>query len=827
MSVKTPSKTKALARPLAVLALLSLVVTGVWLSLVHVILPAPAPKEVTPVKLSEHALTQHLMFVVVDGLRYDVATDPELMPHFSSAMKEEASAEIWAGRVSMTSSAVMSFGTGQRGRFEQIVRNINPDPPPFNSWLLNARRQGLRVEAAGDPAWGEMFGAGIDEHRDDPKGVAIDVDFNSHTFRDVRALLAHRPNVLIAHFVTPDHQGHAYGILSQRYRKHIHEYDGLLHTLLSEVGPEWTVVVTSDHGAVDSGTHGSDTPLQRKTPAYAFGPGIKKGARPDVPLPQVDMAPTLAVLIGAAAPAHGQGIVISEWLDVPQVEAAAISCRNAEGVLAFGKAAVRDVEDARAALSPCHQDGAPAARIAASRKAVRIVDAAVTDATGITSPKAWLTAAITVLLLTLMALIALGRRILPWLPGAYGVLALSTAAVYQVERLPGGLPDVARAVCFVIGLLPALAFLLSPARFARWVNEHPRLAPLWIVGLLVSTYTPNTQPLTWVVLGLGVLVFTLSGWVHEGAPPIIRQRPRVSWMRFTVALVVFVLLYRVGTKTGGIVPSWYGQNAVLMQVGAVASVSLWSIGRLFRSGAQREHWPVVAVGLPLIVAALFLRPYMTPWLGRASVVGFAALAAYTFHRRAYGLGLHLGLVSYAFVSRIWEVPAVVALVYLAEAAGTALARHREGDPEDPPLASTLVLVAFSFSILNLLRIGMQGNLDFGAMDFGAGGFGDPHVPAWVVGFALVHKYVAPALLLLVALLAPLPRAVADRVLTGLTVAFIGRGAALTLMLFVCGASFWTGLRVLGDWPFAMLGVAVAASAWLLSRYSSASRSSSS
>ena len=30
------------------------------------------------------ALTEHLLFVIVDGLRYDIATDPTLMPRFSA-----------------------------------------------------------------------------------------------------------------------------------------------------------------------------------------------------------------------------------------------------------------------------------------------------------------------------------------------------------------------------------------------------------------------------------------------------------------------------------------------------------------------------------------------------------------------------------------------------------------------------------------------------------------------------------------------------------------------------------------------------------------------
>lgn len=43
------------------------------------------------------------------------------MPRFSAAMRRYRSADIMAGQVSMTSSAVQSFASGQRGRLEQVV----------------------------------------------------------------------------------------------------------------------------------------------------------------------------------------------------------------------------------------------------------------------------------------------------------------------------------------------------------------------------------------------------------------------------------------------------------------------------------------------------------------------------------------------------------------------------------------------------------------------------------------------------------------------------------------------------------------------------------
>ncbi|MCA9643673.1 MAG: hypothetical protein KC492_23435, partial [Myxococcales bacterium] len=167
-----------MSRPLILLILISALIAGVSYGVLGVVLRPDTPPATELAGPKNERLTEHLLFVVVDGLRYDVATDRELMPRFAEAMQRNSSAEIWAGRVSMTTSAILSYGTGQRGQLEQVVNNLTPDPPPFNSWLENAKQDGLTLMLVGDPAWNRMYGPSFAETRLDPKGVSIDTDFN-------------------------------------------------------------------------------------------------------------------------------------------------------------------------------------------------------------------------------------------------------------------------------------------------------------------------------------------------------------------------------------------------------------------------------------------------------------------------------------------------------------------------------------------------------------------------------------------------------------------------------------------------------------------------
>jgi hypothetical protein len=809
-------------RPLVVFLLSAVFAAALVFAVVNVVLPTTAPA-IAPPPPATRPLTRHLALLIVDGLRYDIANDPKLMPRFAAAMQRHTSGEVWAGRVSMTTSAVLSYGSGQHGRLEQIVRNIHPRPPPFNSWLENARGGGLSIVAVGDPAWFGMFGAHIDEHRPDPEGVAIDVDFNPQTFRDTRELLPKKPNFFVSHFVTPDHQGHAYGIWSARYAAHITDYDRQLFELLAEFSPDWTLLVTSDHGAADSGTHGSDTDVQRRSPIFAYGPGIRPGVKLERRLEQPDLAATMAALLGVSPPAHGLGHPIVEWLDVPPEEQARIACDGAEPVIAYGKTLLSDdaIAAAERELAACRA-AAPAdvaARSTAGRAAARAIDAGILASTGIGSPTALLVAAIVCIAAALLALAALGRAMLPGLLPALLLAAIAIPLVRETERLPGGWPNGVRVILFVTALFPVLLLILFPGRGASFLERRPALAPILIPGVLVATYTTNTQPMAYVALCVGALLFTLLGQITTETPPILRgARPRLGWPHLVVLLLLLGFLFRPGSRPGDVYPAWLFTTPGRSLALALAALALWSLAQLARKRDERAPLVEVALGLPLAAASLLLRDHVPPLAGRACILllPLVAITAAAAGRRA--LALHLGIAGYAWVSRNHEIPGLVVTIAIAQAVGEALAQGRREQPARHGLTQTLLLAAFAFGLIYVQRVAIQGGLDFGGMDFGAAGFGDPHVPAWLVGSALGWKYALAAALALGALFARLDPTERERLASALVAVYLGRTAIMVLMLFICGSSFWTALRVLGDIPFALLGTSLAALLWLAVRW---------
>ena len=801
-------------RPWSVLLLLALFAGGGVYVVVRLLLPAPAPPVVVSKQVERpRALTRHLFFVVVDGLRYDFATDPARMPQFAGAMRRHTSAEMWAGRVTMTTSAVLSYGTGQRGSLEQVVRNANPAPPAFDTWLRGARGAGLRIAVAGDPAWQEMFGSYIDRMRPDPEGVAIDVDFNPQTFRDARELLAEKPNFMVAHFVTPDHQGHAYTLRSERYRAHLADFDAQLFRLLGELDPTWTVIATSDHGALDSGTHGGDVEVARRVPVFAYGPGIAPRVKLAGRLDQADLAGTMAALLGVPAPIHGRGHVLVEWLDVSESERAAIACADAARATAYAEAALfsRAAREVQREAAGCDSGRSPAARMASARAAVAALDRSIGKATGLASMESWLALLPLLALAVALAWLVLGDRVFRAVPLALALLSAAVALTYAVERAPGIWPNTVRVTLFVLANAGVLWLLLAPGSAAKLLERRPIPSACAIPGLLVASYTSNTQPESYVAIGVLALLFVRLDRIEPASPPLWRGRlgPALGVAGWVALLASLLVLFPAGTRQVELHPAWLQPEPRFFVLSALM-VAGWLLLGVRGAAHPRRAWLEALLMLALIVGSLWWRRSAVPWFGRSALVAFGLLALVAAIRGEGRRALALGLASYAWVSRDFEVSVVVSSLIVGEIVGNS----RATPSREPGLAEQLLLLTFAFGALYVQRIGITGALDFGAMDWGAAGFRDPHVPAAVVGTALVYKYLLAALLFLGSLLVPLPGAQGRSLLGALVVTCVVRNVVLLLMLFVCGTSYWTALRTVGDLPFPLIAALAAALAWV-------------
>ncbi|WP_406446224.1 alkaline phosphatase family protein [Streptomyces sp. NBC_00631] len=121
----------------------------------------------------------------------------------------------------------------------------------------------------------------------------------------VRRLAEHDPDLLFVYFGGTDEAGHATGPLSTAYDAALLAQDTHLGRLLAAIGARrsderWTVLVTTDHGHLDTGGHGGDTRAEREVfviLAEPGTPGTPGGTLLDTPR-LVDIAPTVLDRLG-------------------------------------------------------------------------------------------------------------------------------------------------------------------------------------------------------------------------------------------------------------------------------------------------------------------------------------------------------------------------------------------------------------------------------------------------------------------------------------------------------------------------------------------------
>lgn len=264
--------------------------------------------------------TRQVVFVLIDALREDTALDAGVMPTFDRLRRQGASATGHSRPPSFSEPGYAVLLTGAwPGLSDGPAVNVEyEDIPTFtqDDLFSAAHRAGLKTAIAGY-YWFEKLipQAAVDfsfyttgEDRNADRDV---VDAALPWLADARAQL------VWIHIDQVDYAGHHEGgPLAPGWNEAARRSDDLLAEIVARLDlSRDTLLVTSDHGQIDAGGHGGDDPVTLLEPFLLVGAGVKPGSYPDVQM--VDIAPTLAALLGANLPASTQGRVLEEMLALP------------------------------------------------------------------------------------------------------------------------------------------------------------------------------------------------------------------------------------------------------------------------------------------------------------------------------------------------------------------------------------------------------------------------------------------------------------------------------------------------------------------------------
>lgn len=271
-------------------------------------------------------LVERVVLVVIDGLRLDASQE---MVNLNRLRGQGVDLVARVGQPSLSYPSWTVISTGAWQEISGVTTNWYEGEVKVDTIFRQAQRRGLRTAVVGDDGWLQLFGPWVErlvtfegvseeEYRDFEAIYALD----DRILKGALEALAEEPHLLLIHFEGPDNLGHGFGGASPEYRADVQRVDDYLGELLAAIDLETTaLIVTADHGQIDTGGHGGWESVVTRVALVMVGRGIAPGGQ-GVEVNQTDIAPTVAVLLGTAIPTHNQGRALFEYLDIdPRLEA--------------------------------------------------------------------------------------------------------------------------------------------------------------------------------------------------------------------------------------------------------------------------------------------------------------------------------------------------------------------------------------------------------------------------------------------------------------------------------------------------------------------------
>ncbi|MDW8292472.1 MAG: hypothetical protein RML84_05130 [Anaerolineae bacterium] len=505
-------------------------------------------------------LTQRLVLIWVRGLRLDAA---QRMPTLNALRARGASLMVEHTAPTWRAPATFTLLSGARPETHGALLPDEAAGRGLDTLFHALQRAGRTAALVGESRWADWFEDAVPRlslvaaeevaARDD-QAVTLALE----ALRDVEQPVAFVLVELALPEATLRTNPDAYATAVAATDVRVQQLVGALD--LSKV----TVAVLGDRGLDDRGRDGGSEPAIARAPAVIAGAGVRTNvaaiARAE------DVAPTLAVLMGAAPPVHAQGRPLFEMLDAsPEAMQAA-----AQQLTAFYEAwselharprfAAPLLREYEAAI---HQGDARAFQV----WFVRLDRAAQAERDELRRAAQWIRVPLVIgIALTLAALVGAGAQAAGWASAAGGLAFVAVQVAFMLgdgslpsftlfeQGQPRALwmrlaPASAAGVLIASVLVAVLVHRRSPADVLLGVSGALALATLvsaaWALRLYLEWgdqwegFLPPADDLAWALVGLNQIA-AMNARVAADLPPL-----PLSILALALAAGVRVLIRRI------------------------------------------------------------------------------------------------------------------------------------------------------------------------------------------------------------------------------------------------------------------------------------------
>ncbi|CAI9631151.1 unnamed protein product [Alternaria burnsii] len=229
-----------------------------------------------------------------------------------------------------TMQRLKGLTTGTLPTFIDVGSNFAGQEIEEDNLVGQMKNASKRVVHLGDDTWHALFPNYFEPnltHAYDSFNVwdlhTVDNGVTEHIFPLLKAENATKWDVIFGHYLGVDHAGHRYGPDHPAMTAKLNQMDDVFRRMIEEIDDDTLLVVMGDHGMDGKGDHGgeSDDEIQaalwmyskkgvfgRSDSAYTTPPSNAKTR----PVGQIDLVPTLSLLLGLPIPFNNLGKPIEE-----------------------------------------------------------------------------------------------------------------------------------------------------------------------------------------------------------------------------------------------------------------------------------------------------------------------------------------------------------------------------------------------------------------------------------------------------------------------------------------------------------------------------------
>lgn len=283
------------------------------------------------------------VIIIIDALRYDFTVpyyddDPQ---HFHNALTVLYETTIQDHRKAFllpfvadppttTLQRLKGLTTGTLPTFVDAGSNFAGTAIEEDNLVAQLRHAGKTLVHLGDDTWHALFPGYFDAnltHSYDSLNVwdlhTVDNGVTEHIIPLLRPSEVPKWDVIFGHFLGVDHAGHQYGPNHPAMTSKLKQMDSVLREVIASLDQNTLLVVMGDHGMDAKGDHGGESDDEVHAALWMYS---KKGvfgrehndfieppkSAHERPVAQIDLVPSLSLLLGLPIPFNNLGAPISE-----------------------------------------------------------------------------------------------------------------------------------------------------------------------------------------------------------------------------------------------------------------------------------------------------------------------------------------------------------------------------------------------------------------------------------------------------------------------------------------------------------------------------------